>query len=271
MQQKKFSYLKKIKYFLWLLSLLLNSEVFGGNLNAREFYLSESILMKGDSPKLNFEKNSNLKWFEEKTSLNSDNRTELGIKNLTTGYIFSYRNHSFQSIHIGRGAKFECFLVFCAWIDTSIISGIDKSEKIDYKINMQQIWIEKLFGNSDLYVGLIAGINVINVDLNVSSTFQNYQRNETVPIPFIGLSSKYKLGDKFHAALNIHHFQAQKNNTKFSFHDSEIELSFDITKYLKASIGNNIVYLNLSKYSKNLSADIYIPQNSPYLKITFTY
>ena len=259
------------QFCLYLFFFTINVGAYGGDLDDKEFYISQSILFSEGTPKLNFEKESNLKWFEDSASLISSGRTEVGVKNIVQGYTLSYRNQNLDGVHNGRGAKFECFLGFCAWVDTSIISGLDKSEKIDYKINMQQIWIEKIFTNSDSYIGLIAGINVIAVDLNVSSTLQNYHRSETVSIPFLGVSSKYKLRDKLYVAINIHHFEAQKNNVRFAFHDSEIELSFDITKYLRASIGNNIVYLNLSNYSQNLNAEIYVPQKSQYLKLTFAY
>ncbi len=259
------------QFYLFFFVFLITLEAHGKDLDHRQYYISKSILLNEDSPKLNFEKDSNLKWFEDSASLISSGRTELGVKNIVPGYTLSYRNQNLDGIHNGRGAKFECFLGFCAWVDTSIISGLDKSEKIDYKINMQQIWIEKTFENQNPSFGLIAGINVIGVDLNVSSTLQNYHRSETVPVPFLGVSSKYKIRDKLNVAINIHHFEAQKNNVRFVFHDSEIELSFDITKYLRASIGNNIVYLNLQNNTQNLNAEIYVPQKSPYLKLTLAY
>jgi hypothetical protein len=257
--------------YLFFFVFLITLEAHGKDLDHREFYISKSILLNEDSPKLNFEKDSNLKWFEDSASLISSGRTELGVKNIVPSYTLSYRNQNLHGIHNGRGAKFECFLGFCAWVDTSIISGLDKSERIDYKINMQQIWIEKIFGNSNSSIGLITGINVIAIDLNISSTLKNYHRSETVPVPFLGVSSKYQLRDKLYVAINMHHFEAQKNNVRFAFHDSEIELIFDITKYLRASIGNNIVYLNLSKYSKDLNAEINVPQSRPYLKFTLNY
>jgi predicted nicotinamide N-methyase len=41
-------------------------------------------------------------------------------------------------------------------------------------------------------------INVIAIDLNISSTLKNYHRSETVPVPFLGVSSKYQLRDKLY-------------------------------------------------------------------------
>ncbi len=263
------AYVKQFCSYLFF--FFINVGAYGGNLDDREFYISQSILFSEGTPKLNFEKDSNLKWFEDSASLISSGRTEVEVKNIVQGYTLSYRNQNLHGVHDGRGAKFECFLGFCAWVDTSIISGLDKSEKIDYKINMQQIWIEKIFENQNPSFGLIAGINIIGVDLNVSSTLQNYHRSETVPVPFLGVSSKYKIRDKLYVAINIHHFEAQKNNVRFAFHDSEIELSLEITKYLRASIGNNIVYLNLQNNTQNLNAEIYVPQKSPYLKLTLAY
>ncbi len=244
---------------------------FSNSLDSRELYISESISRDGGAPKLNFEKNSNLKWFEESSTLFSGGRSEVGVRNLVSGYTLSYRNQSLHGIHNGRGAKFECFLAFCAWIDSSIVSGLEKNEKVNYRIDMQQLWIEKVFENLDYSVGLIAGVNVISVDLNISSAAKNYRQSGEVPVPFLGVSSKYKLKDKLYLMFNIHHFEAQKNSLKFEFHDSELELYFDFTKYIKASIGNSIIYLNLKNKTKNVDSEIYVPQNSPYIKFTFVY
>jgi hypothetical protein len=241
------------------------------SLDIRELYISESISRSGGTPKLNFEKNSNLKWFEESATLLSGGRSEIGVRNLVSGYTLSYRNQSLHGTHNGRGAKFECLLAFCAWIDSSIVSGLEKSERIYYRINMQQLWIEKVFENVNYSVGLIAGINVIGIDFNISSSMQSYRRSDEVPVPFLGLSSKYKLKDDLYLALNIHHFEAQKNNLKFEFHDSEIEFNFNLAKHIKLSVGNNIVYLNIRNKTKETNSEIYVPKNSPYIKITFIY
>jgi hypothetical protein len=258
-------------FFVCIFLFFVNAEAFGGGLESREFYISESILIGEGTPKLQFEKGSNLRWFEEKTSLISDGRTEVGIKNLVPSYTLAYRNQNLNGIHNGRGAKFECFLGFCSWVDTSIISGMDKSEQINYRINLQQIWVEKLFDTSISSFGLVAGVNVIGVDLNISSSFQSYHRSETVPVPFFGLSSKYKVRDKLHILFTAHHFEAQKNNKKFAFHDSEIELNLQITKFLRASIGNSLVYINLQNKAQELNAEINVPQVNQYVKFTFVY
>jgi hypothetical protein len=249
----------------------LNTYAICSDIEPYGLYVSESFLKVAGTPKLNFEKNSNLKWFEKNTALISSGRTEISLKNFIESYTLAYRNQNLNGIHNGRGAKFECLSGFCSWVDTSIISGIDKSEQINYRINLHQIWVEKAFENSNYSIGLIAGINVIDIDLNVSNSFQNYHRSQTVPIPFFGASTKYKLNEKLYLVLNIHHFEAQKNNLNFAFNDSEIELNLDLTKYLRVSIGNNIAYLNFQNKTQNSNTQIYVPQNSSYIKFTFIY
>ena len=52
------SYVKQ--FCLYLFFFFINVGAYGGNLNDREFYISQSILFSEGTPKLNFEKDSNL-------------------------------------------------------------------------------------------------------------------------------------------------------------------------------------------------------------------
>ncbi len=263
--------LKLKQFYCYSFLLLASFEVSSTNLGSPEFYISESILLNEGTPRLNFEKNSKLNWFEDVSTLTSRRRSELGVKNLVPGYTLAYRDQTLHGVHDGRGATFSCILAFCSWIDTSIIDELDRSDKVDYKINSQQLWLEKPFENSDYSLGLIAGINIVDVKLNISNASQRYFRENTFPVPFLGVSAKRKFRDRFYIAYNIHYFEAKKDDLKFSFHDSEIEMGFDIAKNLRAAIGNNFVYFYLQKRNPNLSAEILSPQSSPYLKITLIY
>ena len=247
-------------------------------------YFSKSFLIQNKTPSIVANKTSFLntvtgekvpetdaRWFDDRPKQSSGNRTEVGIKNLNSGISISFRDQTIQGSHLGAASKYSCFIFFCAWIDASVVSGLNKNDQIDYRINFQQLWINKSVNANFFDFGFKGGINRISMSFDISGASNHVALEGRLPLPFVGTSIKYQLTDKIDLIYDIHYSKVSKNGASLKFIDSELEFSFKISDSLKLSIGENRLNLNLKKQSTTSYAELEIPQRSPYLKVTLTY
>lgn len=247
-------------------------------------YFSKSFLIQNKTPsivanKISFQNTvtgekvpeTDARWFDDRPKQSSGNRTEVGIKNLNSGISISFRDQTIQGSHLGAASKYSCFIFFCAWIDASVVSGLNKNDQIDYRINFQQLWINKSVNANYFDFGFKGGINRISMSFDISGASNHVALEGRLPLPFVGTSIKYQITDKIDLIYDIHYSKVSKNGASLKFIDSELEFSYKISDSLKLSIGENRLNLNLKKQSTTSYAELEIPQRSPYLKVTLTY
>lgn len=247
-------------------------------------YFSKSFLIQNSTPSIVANKISflntvtgekvpelDVKWFDDRPKQSSGNRTEVGIKNLNSGISISFRDQTILGSHLGAASKYSCFIFFCAWIDASVVSGLNKNDQIDYRINFQQFWINKSVNKNEFDFTFKAGVNRVSTSFDIRGASNHIALEGRLPIPFIGTNIKYQLAEKIDLIYDIHYSKLSKNGASLKFIDSELEFAYRITDSFKLSIGENRLNLNLKKQSTTSYAELEIPQRSPYFKITLQY
>ena len=236
------------------------------------FYISKTLSNQNSAPSISVEKASPaVKWFDDFPSQSSGARTEIGVINKESGYTFSFRDQTIQGKHLGAASKYSCFLFFCAWIDGSIVSGLNKSDEIDYSINMQQIWVKKTYDVKALDLSWIVGINNIKAEVDITGASNHLLMQGSTPIPFVGTNMNLQLAKKIELIYDLHYSKISRSGTSMLFMDTELELAYQLVDFLKLSIGENRLIFNVKKKSDSAIAELNIPQRTPYLKISLIY
>lgn len=236
------------------------------------FYLSRTLLNSSSTPSFSLEKfNPAVKWFDDNPSQTSGTRTEIGVTNKESGYTFAVRDQTIQGKHLGAASKYSCFLFFCAWIDSSIVSGLNKSDEIDYRLKMQQYWVKKNYLTKTLDLSWIAGINNIQADVDITGAGNHFAMQGSTPIPFIGPNINYVFQKNFQLSYELHYSKLSKSGTSLLFMDSELEFAYQLLDFLKVSVGENRLTLNVKKKNLSSISELNIPQHTPYIKVSLIY
>jgi len=264
--------IKYIYFLVFIYSIIINVYAETEKDDSYKFYISKTFSNQNSTPSITVDKTSALtKWFDDHPSQASGIRTEIGVENIKSGYTFSFRDQTINGSHLGAASKYSCFLFFCAWVDDSIVSGLNKSDEIDYRINMQQVWAKKAFDLKFLEVGLLGGINNIKMHLDISGASNHFILEGRVPLPFVGVSAKYQLTNKVALIYGLHYSKVSKDDTSLKFMDSELELTYQIMDSLLIAIGESQLIFNLKKQTDSSNLQLYIPQRTPYLKISLIF
>ena len=264
--------IKYIYFLVFIYSIVINVYADTEKDDSYKFYISKIFSNQNSTPSITVDKTSALtKWFDDHPSQASGIRTEIGVESIKSGYTFSFRDQTINGSHLGAASKYSCFLFFCAWVDYSIVSGLSKSDQIDYRIGMQQVWAKKAFDLKYLELGLLGGINNIKMSLDISGASSHFVLEGSAPLPFIGGSAKYPLTDKLALHYDLHYSKVSKAGTSLKFMDSELELTYQIMDSLLIAIGENQLIFNLKKQTSSSNLLLNVPQRSPYLKISLIY
>jgi hypothetical protein len=237
-----------------------------------KFYFSAAHNLSSDTPKLSVEDNiARLKWFDDNPSIKSLGKIELGVENRSAGYTVGLRLLTLRGNHSGSIAKYECILAFCGWIDGVAVVGDGLSDQVAYKVQSHQLWIKKSFEFSDLVLGLIGGVNYLTVDSDLRGALGSQDLKGAAPLPFIGTDVRFRINENTYLIYNLHYLNLSQDKDKVKFVDAELELAYRLTKYLQIAVGNNNLKVHLRKQGGSGIAELLVPQNSPYVRMSLIY
>ena len=236
------------------------------------FYFSATHNLSADTPTLSIEDNlSRSKWFDDKPSVKPVGKLELGAENHSTGYAVGLRIRTLNGTHSGSIAKYQCLLGFCGWIDGAAVAGDGVTDQVAYQIYSHQLWIKKSLEFSEITFGLIGGVNHIRVDSDIRSVFRNQDLKSEALLPFIGTDVRFRINESTSLICNLHYLNFSRNSDKAKFIDAELEVAYRLTKHLQIAVGSNSLTVHLRKQSNSGTAELIVPQRSPYVRMSFIY
>jgi hypothetical protein len=236
------------------------------------FYFSVAHNLSADTPKLSVEDNlSRSKWFDDNPSIKSVGKIEIGVENRSAGYTVGLRVRTLSGNHSGSIAKYECLLAFCGWVDGVAVVGDGVADQVTYQVRSRQLWIKKSFEFSDLALGLIGGVNHLKVDSDIRGALGSQELTGEAPLPFIGTDVRFRINENTYLMYNLHYLNWSRDNDKVKFVDAELELAYRLTKHLQIAVGNNHLTVHLRKQSGSGTAELLVPQRTPYVRISLIY
>ena len=236
-----------------------------------KFTISIQQSINHPKSKIEFERtDSNIKWFDDKnTSANSD---------LIYGFIvplnqvnINYRKHTIRGMHNGKALKETCIFISCFWASSSLISGLESNDRMQYKIDNNELWIEKPFykkNHNSLIVSPIIGINIIPAKFIIIGEGRQEFKSETLSIPFWGVKLEKKLSKTIRVSGEFHHLNYNNSEWGFLYQNYQVGIEKNITKDIDVSIGYSKYRFNTEykKNSKDAKFDLF--SNSPFIKIS---
>ena len=211
------------------------------------------------------------KWFDDRPSKTGRHVYELGLS-MPWDMEFGYRYRHIHGVHTGAASAYRCILFFCSWVSSSVITGLNTNDTIEYDIKNNQIWVSKpIIEFGTLKISGLLGVNIIAANVTVSGAGQKEYRKVTAPLPVIGGTFHYPLGTNFDVTGMLQYFQYSNNTVAGYFRDSSVDLNMKVSKDFVASLGYGEYLLRINYSKSPTSASIVIPQRAPHFKITYTF
>ena len=213
----------------------------------------------------------NAKWFDDRPSKTGRHVYELGLS-MPWDMEFGYRYRHIHGVHTGAASAYRCVLFFCSWVSSSVITGLNTNDTIEYDIKNNQIWVSKpIIEFGTLKISGLLGVNIIAANVTVSGAGQKEYRKVTAPLPVIGGTFHYPLGTNFDVTGMLQYFQYSNNTVAGYFRDSSIDLNMKVSKDFVASLGYGEYLLRINYSKSPTSASVEVPQRAPHFKITYTF
>ena len=235
------------------------------------FQISISANPHSLQPRLSAERtDTQVKWFDDNPSGKSHTEWEIGAF-LPYGYALFLRHKSIEGKHVGEASKYQCFMFFCSWIGSSIVSSLSTSDQVSYTIDSNQIWLQKAPLNIVPNLAFRLGVNVIDAELNVSGAGSQQTEKGLVPLPFAGLSYKRDLPWNLSLWADYNYMKYQNKKAGVIFVDTMFGIKKQLSRNLSISVGQKRFLLDTWYQKESVSATWKIPQNTPFLMLTVQY
>ena len=238
----------------------------------RNGYLSYQVDAYTEKSSISASKSDvNAKWFDDRPTKTGRHVYELGLS-MPWDMEFAYRYRHIHGIHQGAASAYRCILFFCSWVSSSVITGLNTNDTIEYDIKNNQIWVSKpILEFGTLKISGLLGVNIIAANVTVSGAGQKEYRKVTAPLPVIGGTFHYPLGTNFDVTGMLQYFQYSNNTVAGYFRDSSIDLNMKVSKDFVASLGYGEYLLRLNYSKSPTSASVVVPQRAPHFKVTYTF
>ena len=238
----------------------------------RNGYLSYQVDAYTENSSISASKSDvNAKWFDDRPTKTGRHVYELGLS-MPWDMEFAYRYRHIHGIHGGAASAYRCILFFCSWVSSSVITGLNTNDTIEYDIKNNQIWVSKpILEFGTLKISGLLGVNIIAANVTVSGAGQKEYRKVTAPLPVIGGTFHYPLGTNFDVTGMLQYFQYSNNTVAGYFRDSSIDLNMKVSKDFVASLGYGEYLLRLNYSKSPTSAAVVVPQRAPHFKVTYTF
>ena len=213
---------------------------------------------------------SNIKWFNDNSiSTNSDLifSSTIPINQIN----LNYRKHTMRGTHSGEALQEVCILTSCFWASGSLISGLESNDEVHYKIDNNELWIEKPFyikSFDSLTISPLMGINVIPAKFIIKGENKQESKSATLPIPFWGINLEKQLSNTVKVTIEFHHLNYNGSGWGVLYQNYQVGIEKRMTKNIDISIGYSKYRLNteFDKYSKD--AKFNLSSDSPFIKIS---
>ncbi len=232
-----------------------------------------SVQKLANHPKANiaFERtDNNIKWFDDK-SITANSDLIYGLTITLNKINLNYQKHTMQGVQNGETLKETCIFISCFWVSGSLISGLESNNGVYYKIDNNELWIEKPFYIKDLnslMVSPIIGINITPTKFIITGEGEQESKSATLPIPFWGVKLEKQLFDNIKVTGEFHHLNYNNFEWGVLYQNYQVGIEKRITNAVDIAIGYSKYRLN-TKYDKN-SKDVEfdLSSSSPFIKIS---
>jgi len=261
----------KFVLLLIVLGFSLGSEAQNSKQN-RTGYLSYQIDFYTEKSSISASKSDvNAKWFDDRPTKTGRHVYELGLS-MPWDMEFVYRYRHIHGVHGGAASAYRCILFFCSWVSSSVITGLNTNDTIEYDIQNNQIWVSKpIIEFGTLKISGLLGVNIIVANATVSGAGQKEYRKVTAPLPLIGGTFQYPLGTNFDVTGMLQYFQYSNSTVGGHFRDTSVDLNMKISKDLIASLGYGEYLLQINYSKSPTNASIVVPQRAPHIKVTYSF
>lgn len=257
--------------FLFTLVLLLTIQLNADSANAEYFYVSISGLKDHPEPVITAERTDNrTRWFDDQPRAKSKYDAEFGLF-FPRDYQLILRYKQIEGTHLGAASRYQCFFKFCAWISSSIVSGLASNDQIDYRLRSGEIWVQKAPFDSLPQLGFRAGVNVIHAQVTFAGSGIERTEQGIVPLPFIGYEFKQRIFDNLRLEFDGNYSKINLTHTGVTFRDASAGVILNFTKQTELSVGIKKFSLDSWYQKDSVTSSWTIPQTTPYLKLTFRY
>jgi len=240
--------------------------------SASNYYISVELDTNNSLPSIYAQKSdTQAKWFDDFPSKNNPKVYEFGGKLPWWDMTLDYRNRNIQGLHKGATSKRVKIGLFYAWVDGSIISGLNSNDKVEYSLNFHELALGKQLETTRFFVTPKLGVNLIDAKLTLSGAGNNEQQSGILPIPFIGFVLGGKITDQLKVELDTRYTKITSRDTAATFKETLIAVTYDVNKYLTVSTGSSDFLFQLD-YSKSSTSTVFkVPQSSPFVRLALRF
>ena len=268
--QHALNFFLKFLFVTFSFPLILNATPL--ELSENNYYMSVELDTNNSAPSLYAVKSDiSAKWFDDFPSKNTTKVYEFGGKLPWWNMTLDYRNRNMKGVHKGATSKRVKIGLFYAWVDGSIISGLNSNDEVAYSLNFHELALGKQLETARFFVTPKLGVNLIEAKISLSGAGSNEQQSGILPIPFIGFVLGGKITDQLKLEIDTRYTKLTSGDTTATLKETLVSVAYDVNEYFTVSTGTSDFLFQLDYSKSYTSAVLKVPQRSPFARLALRF